>query len=74
MSDLARKQLAAVRQYQAEHPDVDWTTNVVYLRPTERPITAERDWIAVSHQPKDASWDELERCCCHPDQPRGHEL
>lgn len=72
MSDLAQRQLAAVRAYQAEHPDVDWTTHVVQIRPTNRPYTADSDWVAVDHQPKDPLWDELDMCCCHPDLPRHH--
>jgi hypothetical protein len=72
MSEIARKQTAAVRQYQADHPDVDWTAHVVYIRPSSRPISPDVDWTGYDHQPKDERDAALDRCCCHPDLPRGH--
>lgn len=45
MSEVARRQLAAVRAYKEQHPEIDWTVNVVHIR---------RDgdrWTAIGHGP-----------------------
>lgn len=45
MSDVARRQLAAVRAYKERHPEVDWARHVVQLRRDGD------DWRAVGHEP-----------------------
>lgn len=45
MSEVALRQLAAVRAYKEQHPEIDWSVHVVHIR---------RDgdrWIAIGHGP-----------------------
>lgn len=56
------------RTYRAEHPDVDWNTHDIGFR------RVDSAWEVIGHRPKDPRVEAmLDRCCCHPDQPRGHE-
>ena len=60
MSEAARKQIEAVRAYQAQHPEIDWETHVVYLEYTD-----DGDWVGVGH----VSWGTEQRInllCCDP--------
>jgi len=60
MSGLAQRQLAAVRAYEAAHPQIDWDTHVVTLR-----HNPDDTWEAIGHQ----YWSEEVRArlrCCDP--------
>lgn len=45
MSEIALRQLAAVRAYKERHPEVDWSCHVVHIR------RAGEGWHAVGHGP-----------------------
>ncbi len=45
MSTVALRQLAAVRAYRKQHPEVDWSAHVVYIR------REGEGWRGVGHGP-----------------------
>ncbi len=60
--------ILAVNAYKAAHPDVDFRGQMIRLDRDEN-----GGYVAVGHEPTPPEVvAEFARCCCHPDQPRGH--
>lgn len=55
---MGQATIRAVRQFRADHPEVDWTTHVPLLRLDHEAGTAE----VVGFRPRDPS-DDIPICC-----------
>ena len=66
------QQVAAVRErYMADHPDYDPERHALAVRRIGPGVL---DGEITGHADRDPQIEAImARCCCHPDQPRGHD-
>ncbi len=58
----------AVNAYKAAHPGVDFAGQSILVERAE-----DGRYVAIGHEPTPPEVEAaFARCCCHPDQPRGH--